>query len=109
MQCAHWHHVPLNLAKQARRKMPHAYLDRVVPCHLPTHEADDHHGLLTELDEYGAALWLRWRGEADVELAVLPDCPAVRTGLDGDGCCLFAGHVEQHTWEDTEETASCTR
>jgi hypothetical protein len=49
--------------------------------------------------EYGTALWLRWAGP-DVGLVVLPDCPVAGQGPDGEGCCLFADHAAQHTWEE---------
>ncbi|WP_405193580.1 hypothetical protein [Streptomyces anulatus] len=77
-------------------------LDRAVQCHLSAHEGDEHYGLLAELGQYGAALWLRWHW-SDVNVAVLPDSPVIGTGSDsgGDACCLFAGHVERHSWEDT--------
>lgn len=79
-------------------------LDRAVQCHLSAHEGDEHFGLLAELGQYGTALWLRWHG-SDVDVAVLPDCPVIGTGSGsgsgGDACCLFAGHVERHGWEDT--------
>ncbi|MEU5020710.1 hypothetical protein ACWDBF_33265 [Streptomyces angustmyceticus] len=70
------------------------------------HEDGEHYGLLDDL-EYGTALWFRWGG-AHVDLVVLPDCPVTGPGPDREGCCLFADHSEQHTWEDTVEEASCT-
>lgn len=106
MECSHWHHLPIRLAVEARRMAPDGPLDRAVRCHLSAHGGDEHHGLLAEIDQYGTALWLRWHGP-DVDLAVLPDCPVTGTGSgsgvgsDGDACCLFAGHVERHSWEDT--------
>ncbi|EHM30452.1 hypothetical protein SPW_1141 [Streptomyces sp. W007] len=38
-----------------------------------------------------------------MDVTVLPDCPVIETGSgpDGDACCLFAGHVERHSREDT--------
>lgn len=102
MRCAHWHHLPIELAKDARLLAPDAPLDRAVRCHLSAHEGDEHYGLLAELDQYGTALWLRWHG-SDVDVAVLPDCPVTGSGSgsgsSGDACCLFAGHVERHSWE----------
>lgn len=106
MQCVHWHHLSLDLEREARSKAPGGHLDRAVQCHLSTHEGDEHYGFLTELDEYGTALWLRWYGEAKVQTVALPDCPALSAGANGDGCCLFAGHVQQHTWEAAQEMAS---
>ncbi|WUX30708.1 hypothetical protein OG367_19485 [Streptomyces anulatus] len=102
MECSHWHHLPIRLAVEARRIAPDGPLDRAVRCHLSAHGGDEHHGLLAELDRYGTALWLRWHG-SDVDLAVLPDCPVIGTGSGsgGDACCLFAGHVERHSWENT--------
>ncbi|WTG62073.1 hypothetical protein OH797_18625 [Streptomyces anulatus] len=102
MRCTHWHHLPTGLAKKARRMAPDDPLDRAVQCHLSAHEGDEHYGLLAELGQYGTALWLRWHG-SDVDVAVLPDCPVIGTGSGsgGDACCLFAGHVERHSWEDT--------
>lgn len=102
MRCTHWHHLPIGLAKKARRMAPDNPLDRAVQCHLSAHEGDEHYGLLAELGQYGAALWLRWHW-SDVNVAVLPDSPVIGTGSDsgGDACCLFAGHVERHSWEDT--------
>ncbi|WP_370413884.1 hypothetical protein [Streptomyces fradiae] len=83
-------------------------MDRAVQCQLPVHVGDDHYGLLTDVGEYGTALWLRWRGSAEAELAVLSDCSVVAPGPDRDGCCLFAGHSTHHTWEDAPEEVSCT-
>ncbi|MEW2114866.1 hypothetical protein AB0945_06690 [Streptomyces sp. NPDC005474] len=77
-------------------------------CQLSAHDDGKHHGLLAELDDFGTALWLRWHGRTEVDLMVLPDCGVVAPGLDGEGCCLFASHTEQHTWEDLLEAASCT-
>ncbi|MFS8364849.1 hypothetical protein [Streptomyces sp. CWNU-52B] len=75
-------------------------------CQLSAHDDGEHYGLLDDLGEYGTALWLRWSGRTDVDLAVLPDCPVAAPGADGEGCCLFAGHAEQHSWEDVAEEAS---
>ncbi|MER6089601.1 hypothetical protein [Streptomyces bluensis] len=66
---------------------------------MSAHDDGEHYGLLDDASEYGTALWLRWRGSTEVELVVLPDCPVVAPGPDGDGCCLFADHFEQHSWE----------
>lgn len=103
MKCVHWHCLPLDLAREARNKAPVAHLDRAVQCHLSIHEGDEHYGFLTELDGYGIALWLRWCGEDKVEAVTLPDCPTLSTGANRDGCCLFAGHVQHHTWEDAQK------
>ncbi|MFJ6145984.1 hypothetical protein ACIQH7_20525 [Streptomyces anulatus] len=71
---------------------------------MSAHEGGEHYALLAELDQYGTALWLRWHG-SDVAVAVLPDCPVTGSGSgsgsgsSGDACCLFAGHVERHSWE----------
>ncbi|MGW1207123.1 hypothetical protein [Streptomyces cyaneofuscatus] len=107
MRCRHWRRVPLDLSREARQKAPSGCVDRAVQCQLSTHEGDEHYGLLAELDTYGTALWLRWRG-ACVDLFVLRDCSVTGPGPDGEGCCLFADHAEQHTWEDTSEEALCT-
>lgn len=76
-------------------------------CQLSAHDDGEHYGLLNDLGEYGTALWLRWQEKTDVDLIVLPDCQAVASGPDGEACCLFADHTEQHTWEDNPEEASC--
>ncbi|MFJ9111051.1 hypothetical protein [Streptomyces sp. NPDC102283] len=107
-QCARWHRLPLDLAREAGSKAPGGHLDRAVRCHLSTHEGDEHHGFLTELDAYGTALWLRWCGRDKVEVVTLPDCPALSTGRDRDGCRLFADHIQQHTWEGSREVPSRT-
>ncbi|WP_308376546.1 hypothetical protein [Streptomyces sp. ISL-99] len=83
-------------------------MDRAVQCQLSAHGDGEHYGLLDDLGEYATALWLRWQERTDVDLVVLPDCPVVTPGPDGEGCCLFAGHTKQHTWEDTLEEVSCT-
>ncbi|MFF2325622.1 MULTISPECIES: hypothetical protein [unclassified Streptomyces] len=80
-------------------------MDRAVQCQLSAHDDGEHYGLLDDLDEYGTALWLRWQERTEVEVAVLPDCSVAAPEPDGEGCCLFAGHPEQHTWEDTSEEA----
>ncbi|MEU0759465.1 hypothetical protein ABZ351_07295 [Streptomyces microflavus] len=107
MRCKRWCRVALDLAQEARQKAPSGCVDRAVQCQLSTHESDEHYGLLAELDTYDTALWLRWRGEY-VDLVALRDCPAAGPGPDGEGCCLFAGHAEQHTWEGTPEEVPCT-
>ncbi|XQE80960.1 hypothetical protein ACN24L_21290 [Streptomyces microflavus] len=100
MRCKRWRRVPLDLAQEALQKAPTGCVDRAVQCQLPAHEGDEHYGLLAELDTYGTALWLRWRQDY-VDLVALRDCPVAGPGPDGEGCCLFADHAEQHTWEDT--------
>lgn len=77
-------------------------------CQLSTHDDSDHFGLLSDDCAYGTALWLRWFGPDGTELLMLPDCPVAAPKPDSNGCCLFAGHTEQHTWEGTSEEAPCT-
>ncbi|MFE2294577.1 hypothetical protein [Streptomyces sp. NPDC059452] len=105
MRCKHWCRVPLDLAQEARQMAPAGCVDRAVQCQLPAHESNEHHGLLAELATYGTALWLRWRGTG-TDLIALPDCPVAGPGTDGEGCCLFAGHAELHTWQNAPEPAS---
>ncbi|MFI6419472.1 hypothetical protein ACIBG6_19020 [Streptomyces sp. NPDC050842] len=107
MRCTRWRRVPLNLVREPRESFAAECVDRAVQCQLSAHGDGEHYGLLYDLGEYGTALWLRWREGTDVGLIVLPDCPVVAPGLDGEGCCLFADHPEQHTWEDTLEEVSC--
>ncbi len=97
MRCAQWRRLPLDLAREAQARSTAECLDRVVQCRLSKHDAGEHYGLLDDL-EYGTALWLRW-DETDVELVVLPDCPMVGPSPVREGCCLFADHAEQHTWQ----------
>ncbi|MGV9320426.1 hypothetical protein [Streptomyces sp. NPDC003660] len=66
---------------------------------MSTHDHGEHYGLLDDSDERGTALWLRWSGRSEVELLPLPDCPTVTPGPDSEGCCLFAHHSGQHSWE----------
>ncbi|MFJ9470431.1 hypothetical protein [Streptomyces caniferus] len=106
MRCAHWRRLPLVLAREARGRLASGCVDTAIQCQLCAHESGEHYGLLDDL-EYGTALWFRWGG-ADEELVVLQDCPVAGQGPDGEGCCLFAGHAGQHTWEDTVKEASCT-
>ncbi|MFZ4266838.1 hypothetical protein [Streptomyces arboris] len=108
MRCAHWRRVPLDLAGEALGKSAAKYIDRAVQCQLASHNEGEHFGLLTDDGAYGTALWLRWYGTDEAELVVLSDCPVVAPGPDGEGCCLFAGHAQQHTWEDALAEASCT-
>ncbi|MFF7363185.1 hypothetical protein [Streptomyces sp. NPDC008125] len=70
---------------------------------MSVHEDEMHYGFACDLSEYGTALWLRWAEMTVVDLVVLPDCPAVAPGADGDACCLFAGHPERHTWKEALE------
>ncbi|WTG18339.1 hypothetical protein OG945_16135 [Streptomyces decoyicus] len=98
MRCTHWRLLPLDLAREARGRSASGCVDSAVQCQLCTHRDGQHHGLLEDL-EYGTALWFRWDGP-DVELVVLPDCPVVGPGPDGEACCLFADHAGQHTWEE---------
>ncbi|MEU6481245.1 hypothetical protein ABZ858_31120 [Streptomyces sp. NPDC047017] len=107
MRCAHWRRVPLELVREAREKSSAEHVDRAVQCQLSAHDDGDHYGLLADVGEYGTALWLRWRGSTEAEQAVLPDCPVVASEPGGGGCGLFAGHIEQHTWEDTPKEVPC--
>ncbi|WP_433406678.1 hypothetical protein [Streptomyces sp. CA-146814] len=108
MRCTHWRRVPLALAQEARQKAPDGCVDRALQCQLSSHEGDEHYGLLAELATYGTALWLRWRADY-VNLVVLRDCPVTgpEPEPDSQGCCLFAGHPEQHTWQNAPGEASC--
>ncbi|MEU1893459.1 hypothetical protein [Streptomyces pristinaespiralis] len=108
MRCVHWRRVPLDLAREAREKSAATSIDRAVQCQLSAHDEGQHFGLLTDAGAYGTALWLRWHGTDEAELVVLPDCPVAAPGPDGEGCCLFADHAKQHTWEDALEEVSCT-
>ncbi|MFE3368853.1 hypothetical protein ACFXOK_04520 [Streptomyces sp. NPDC059173] len=111
MRCAHWRRVPLDLAREAQEaqeKSATPYIDRAVQCQLSAHGEGEHFGLLTDAGAYGTALCLRWHGTDETELVVLPGCPVAAPGPDGEGCCLFADHVKQHTWEDALEEVSCT-
>lgn len=107
MACAHWRRLPMDLARQARERSATGCVDSAVQCQLRAHEGGEHFGLLDDV-EYSTALWLRWRGTTEVALVVLADCPVVGPGSDGEGCCLFAGHTEQHTWQDAVEEIPCT-
>ncbi len=106
MRCAQWRLLPPDLAREARGRSVSGCVDSAVQCQLCTHREGQHYGFLDDL-EYGTALWFRWDG-SDVELVVLPDCPVAAQEPDREGCCLFADHAEQHTWEDTVEEAPCT-
>ena len=108
MRCVHWRRVPLDLVREAREKSTALYVDRAVQCQLSAHDDCDHFGLLTDDCAYGSALWFRWLGANETALVLLSDCPVAAPGPDGDGCCLFAGHTAQHTWEDALEEVSCT-
>lgn len=107
MRCAHWRRLPLGLAREALGRSASGFLDMVVQCQLSAHEDGEHYGFVDD-PEYGTALWLRWCG-TEVGLVVLPDCPVVGPGPDGQGCCLFADHVERHIWEEAHpvEEAPC--
>ncbi|MFE1171604.1 hypothetical protein [Streptomyces sp. NPDC058773] len=99
MRCANWRRLPLDLARKARERSASKCVDSTVQCQLCAHEDSQHYGLLDDL-EYGTALWFRW-GAAGTELAVLADCPVPDAqGPGREGCCLFAGHAGQHTWEE---------
>ncbi|MFI1223915.1 MULTISPECIES: hypothetical protein [unclassified Streptomyces] len=108
MRCVHWCRVPVDLAREAREKSAATYIDRAAQCQLSAHDEGEHFGLLTDACAYGTALWLRWHELTETELVVLPDCPVAAPGPDGDGCCLFTDHAQQHTWEDAREAVSCT-
>lgn len=108
MRCAHSRRVPLDLAREAQEKSAATYIDRAVQCQFSAHDEGEHFGLLTDVSAYATALWLRWHGTAEADLVVLPDCPVAAPGPDGEGCCLFADHAKQHTWEDALEEVSCT-
>lgn len=107
MRCRHWRRVPLDLAREVRERSAAECVDSALQCQLATHDDGEHYGFLYDLGEYGTALWLRWKGRTEVDLVVLTDCPVIAPGPDGDGCCLFAGHAEQHTWAATSAEVSC--
>ncbi|MFD3972970.1 hypothetical protein [Streptomyces cyaneofuscatus] len=100
--------MPLDLAREAQQKSASTYVDRALQCQLSAHDEGEHFGLLVDAGACGTALWLRWYGMDEAELVVLPDCPVVAPGPDSEGCCLFADHAEQHTWEDALEEGSCS-
>ncbi|MET9347074.1 ATP-binding protein [Streptomyces termitum] len=106
-QCAHWRHVPADLVRDVGEKAA-SPIDRAVQCQLSAHDGGDHFGLLSDSAAYGTALWLRWCGAGGAALVVLPDCPVAAPGPGGEGCCLFAGHAERHTWENASKEISCT-
>ncbi len=106
MRCARWRRVPLQLAREAQEKWAAKHIDRPVQCQLSAHDGE-HFGLLADAGAFGTALWLRWHGADQAQLVVVPDCPVAAPGPDGEGCCLFAGHAKQHTWEDALEEVSC--
>ncbi|MFJ9638537.1 hypothetical protein [Streptomyces sp. NPDC101178] len=106
MRCTHWRRVPLALAQETRQKAPDGCLDRTLQCQLSAHEGDEHYGLLAELATHDTALWLRWRADY-VNLVVLRDCPFTGSEPDSQGCSLFAGHPEHHTWQDNPEEVPC--
>ncbi|WP_326697587.1 hypothetical protein OG909_09715 [Streptomyces sp. NBC_01754] len=93
--------------REAREKSASECVDSAVQRQLSVHGGDEHYGLLDD-SEYGTAPWLRRRGTADVKLTVLPDCPLVGPEPDGEGCCLFADHAEQHTGQDGREESPRT-
>lgn len=105
MRCTHWRRVPLDLVRETQERSAAEWVDSAVQCQLSTHDGDEHYGLIDDLAEYGTAWWLIWHGSAEVQLVALPDCPVISPGPDGDGCCLYVGHPEQHTWEDIVEEA----
>ncbi|WP_432094039.1 hypothetical protein [Streptomyces sp. bgisy100] len=107
MACAHWRRLPLGLAREARERSASGWVDSAVQCQLSAHVGGEHFGFLDDV-EHGTALWLRWRGTTEVALVVLSDCPVAGPGPDKEGCCLFADHSEQHTWQDTVEEIPCT-
>ncbi|MFD5199798.1 hypothetical protein ACFWM7_06470 [Streptomyces sp. NPDC058375] len=105
MRCNHWRRVPPDLAREARQKAPDGCVDRAVQCQLSAHGGEKHYGLLAEVNAYGTALWLRWYGTS-TDLTALQDCPVTGPVPDGEGCCLFVGHPEQHTWQDATGSVS---
>ncbi|MFJ9980217.1 hypothetical protein [Streptomyces cyaneofuscatus] len=107
MRCTHWRRVPLDLAREARERSDDTCIDRAVQCQLSAHDDGRHSGLLTDAGAYGTALWLHWHGTDDAQLVLLSDCPVAAPVSDGEGCCLFANHAEQHTWEDAPEEIPC--
>ncbi|MFJ8848007.1 hypothetical protein ACIRFF_34480 [Streptomyces cyaneofuscatus] len=107
MRCTHWRRVPLDLAREARERSADTCIDRAVQCQLSAHDDGQHSGLLTDAEAYGTALWLRWHGTDDAQLVLLSDCPVTAPGPDGEGCCLFADHAKQHTWEDALKEVPC--
>jgi hypothetical protein len=67
-----------------------------VQCLRDGQHDDEHHAALDALDRR-RSLFVRWSHDG-VELVELDDC--MQSSPDGmDGCSLFAGHSEPHTWE----------
>ncbi|MFJ6725973.1 hypothetical protein ACIQPQ_13770 [Streptomyces sp. NPDC091281] len=100
MRCPEWQRVLPDLVREARGTSAAECVDGAVQCQMSAHVDGEHYGLLDDDGEPGTARWLRWLDAADGEPVVLPDCPVVSPGPDGEGCCLFVGHAERHTWED---------
>ncbi|WP_411103349.1 hypothetical protein [Streptomyces sp. cmx-4-9] len=73
-------------------------MDSAVQCLLSGSHDGPHFGLLDSL-EYGLALWARWLRGA-VDSLELYDCAESGPAPGPPGCCLFAGHVGRHTWEE---------
>ncbi|WP_405459826.1 hypothetical protein [Streptomyces sp. NBC_00101] len=105
MRCSYWRRLPPDLRREAQERSADVCVDSVVQCQLSAHEDGEHYGLVGDPGAYGTALWVRWKVMTAVDLVALRDCPATAPGPDGDGCCLFAGHGEQHTWEGASEKA----
>lgn len=99
MRCAQRRRVPLAVAREAQMAGGAWDADRTVQCQLANHQSGDHYGFLDDTGTYGAARWLRWQRHSEPSMSVLPDCPVVAPGPDGEGCCLFSGHSGEHTWE----------
>ncbi|MFF8832674.1 hypothetical protein [Streptomyces sp. NPDC015131] len=69
-------------------------------CLRDAHHEGQHHAELGPLDRW-RSLFVRWDGDG-AELAELTDCPSSSPG-GMDGCSLFEGHSEPHTWEHLGE------
>ncbi|MCK8680563.1 hypothetical protein M1O15_24825 [Streptomyces lichenis] len=108
MRCTRTRRVPLDLMREARERSGAGDVDRSVQCQLGAHGDGEHFGLLDDEQEYGTALWLRWRGDGQVAPAVLADCPTAEPGADGKGCSLFARHAAPHTWTEHGDLPSLT-
>ncbi|KOT87741.1 hypothetical protein ADK70_19255 [Streptomyces rimosus subsp. pseudoverticillatus] len=81
----------------AQTRSPAGHVDGAVQCLLFGPHEGIHFGFLDSL-ERGQALWATWL-RSGTKLLELPDCTETGPGPDPAGCCLFAGHVERHTWE----------
>lgn len=97
-KCWAYVQMPPEMAKEAAALLPREFelVDDHLQCLRDAQHDDEHHAALDGIDDR-RSLFVRWNDDR-TELVALDDCTS--TSPDQmDGCSLYDGHTEPHTWE----------